>query len=336
MPKEPILTPTPPTRPFQHRVSDMFDMAARLYVVYADRYSGWIEVAHCQKADAAAIKKVFRKWFITFGVPEELSCNGGPQYASRELRSFLQSWGVRIRQSSAYYPQSNGRAEAAVKSMKRILSCSVGPDGSLDNDNAARALLLQRNTPLHESDLSPSEIVFGRPIRDHLPQIDEIRREWKDISRIRERTFSKRNMENASLYNKFASKPKKQLYVGESVAVQDNIHGKKRWQQTGVVVESKPDIRQYLVRVDGSNKVTRRNRRHLRPIISEHPDPPVAIDDTHNPRCEGGDREPEPPTNVLVAEVPPTDVQTSTVPKDSVTPVRRSERIRRPVVKLDL
>ena len=147
LPKEPMLLPPQPPRPFQYTVSNIFDIAARLYLVYADRYSGWIEVAHCPKADSATIKKAFRKWFITFGVPEELSCDGGPQYVSKELRDFLRNWGVRMRQSSAYYPQINGRAEVAVKSMKRFLSCSIGSDGTLDNNRAARALLLQRNTP---------------------------------------------------------------------------------------------------------------------------------------------------------------------------------------------
>ena len=325
-------------------------MAARQYVVYADWYSGWIEVAHCPKLDAATLKKVMRKWFITFGVPEELSCDGGPQYESKELRGFLNSWGVRVRQSSAYYPQSNGRAEAAVKNSKRLLSTNVTANGSLDSNSAARALLLQRNTPIHGSDLSPSEIVFGRLIRDHLPQVDEIRREWKDINQTREREFARRTLQNSSFYNKSSAREKKPLSVGESVAVQDSIHGKKRWQQTGVVVEGEPSIRQYLVRVDGSNRITRRNQCHLRPISVEGSDIPIP-NSNNLPRedevrttqeDERTTSEGSVPITVPVNEdsmIPIGDTPGQSQPhrpSDNVAPVRRSERIRKPVVRLDL
>jgi hypothetical protein len=354
LPREPMVCPAPPTRPFQHVVSDIFDMAARLYVVYADRYSGWTEVAHCPKADAATIKKVMRKWFITFGVPEELSCDGGPQYESKELRDFLKEWGVDVRQSSAYYPQSNGRAEVAVKCVKRFLCTSVGPNGSLDHNKAARALLLQRNTPMHESELSPAEILFGQPIRDHLPRVENIKREWKEVGRARETEFTKRIIQNTARYDDSASRQLKPLPIGESVAVQDRVHGKKRWHQTGVVLESNPSIRQYLVRIDGSNRVTQRNRRHLQQIDEECANRST-IDDEAPPQRREVPREetvarsqasqPVAPNNCLedqdisVASYPETDflVEKAANSVDTNVPqLRRSVRARRPVTKLDL
>ncbi|KAK8372273.1 hypothetical protein O3P69_009101 [Scylla paramamosain] len=48
----------------------------------------------------------------------------------------------------AHYPQSNGRAEAAVKSAKRMLRLNIGPTGSLDTDKLSAALLQYHNTPL--------------------------------------------------------------------------------------------------------------------------------------------------------------------------------------------
>ena len=52
-----------------------------------------------------------------------------------------EDWAVKHRLSSAAYPQSNGQAELAVKSAKRIISGNTGAQGSLDNDCAARAIL---------------------------------------------------------------------------------------------------------------------------------------------------------------------------------------------------
>ena len=62
--------------------------------------------------------------------------------------------------SSSYFTQSNGRAEVAVKKAKRML---------MDNDGLLRALLQARNTPDPDCNISPAEVVFGRPIRDVFP-----------------------------------------------------------------------------------------------------------------------------------------------------------------------
>ena len=61
---------------------------------------------------------------------------------------FLQNWGVKARLSSAQYPQSNGRAETAVKTAKRIIKTNAGGGGTLDTDRASLALLQYLNTPL--------------------------------------------------------------------------------------------------------------------------------------------------------------------------------------------
>ena len=71
--------------------------------------------------------------------------------------------------SSAYNPRSNGRAEVAVKSMKRLLSDNISDSGDLDTDRFTRAILQFRNTPDPENGISPAEIIFCRLLRDSLP-----------------------------------------------------------------------------------------------------------------------------------------------------------------------
>ena len=74
--------------------------------------------------------------------------------------------GVHHRISSVAFPQSNDRAEVAVKKAKRTLMDNIGPTGSLDNDGLLRAMLQLRNTPDPDCNVSPAEVIFGRPIRD--------------------------------------------------------------------------------------------------------------------------------------------------------------------------
>ena len=75
--------------------------------------------------------------------------------------------------SSAYNPQSNGRAEVAVKSMKRLLGNNIGTDGKLDTDTFIQAILTYRKTPDQICGISPAEMIFGRRLRDTLPRLNK-------------------------------------------------------------------------------------------------------------------------------------------------------------------
>ena len=96
--------------------------------------------------------------------------------------------------SSVYYPQSNGRANAGVKTAKRILEGNISPTtGQLDTDNACQAFLNHRNTPNKETGIASSVALYGHTLRDHLPSFAPIRREWQEIADAREVAYAKRH-----------------------------------------------------------------------------------------------------------------------------------------------
>ena len=91
------------------------------------------------------IKKL-REIFVTFGIPEELDSDGGPEFSSSETKSFFKDWGVRWRLSSVAYPHSNCRAELGVKTMKRMIMKNTNSSGEIDIPKFQRAMLQYRNT----------------------------------------------------------------------------------------------------------------------------------------------------------------------------------------------
>ena len=137
--------------------------------------SGWTEVVKIEAgkeySGAKGLCRALRQVFVTFGVPEEISSVGGPEFIAGESLDFYNRWGTSHRLSSAYYPQSNGRAEVAVKLVKRLLEDNISEDGSLNTDGVVQALLQQRNTPDRDCKLSPTEVLFGRRLRDSMPQL---------------------------------------------------------------------------------------------------------------------------------------------------------------------
>ena len=141
-PAETLLPTSPPQYPFQKVVADLFQLDSHTYITFADRLSGWLEVEHLPSdATSTRLSTVFRRWFKRFGIPEELSCDGGTNLTSQKARSFFDPWRVRLRMSSAHYPQSNERAEAAVKCVKPLIRGNNTSRGSLDTDGAARAIM---------------------------------------------------------------------------------------------------------------------------------------------------------------------------------------------------
>ena len=260
-----VFTPDPET-PFQQVVMDLFSLKGHQFLVYADRLSGWIEIVKPKSTSFGGIKPALLKWFSTFGVPEEISSDGGPPFNGAEFRTFMQEWDIRHRQSSAHYPQSNGRAEVAVKTAKRILSGNTDTASSqLDTEGAARALLTYRNTPCQDSGISPAVALFGYPLRDHLPSQRPLRKEWQQIADARDVALGKR-MLRPSVIRQSEGRSLLPLTPGDAVQIQ-NQHGNypNRWQNTGVVAESLPN-RQYRVITDGSRRVTLRNRKFLKQI----------------------------------------------------------------------
>ena len=166
------IPPRVPTTPFQCVVADYFDFQAMHYLVIADRLSGWSEAYRIKpQSGSKGLVRLLKQFFGTFGVPEEISSDEGKEFIANVTQDFFLRWGIKHRLSSAYNPQSNGRAELAVKSTKRLLEDNIGSDGELDTDKFLRAMLIKRNTPDPVTKLSPAEIIFGRKLRDSLPRI---------------------------------------------------------------------------------------------------------------------------------------------------------------------
>ena len=170
--------------------------------------------------------------------------------------------------SSAYHPQSNGRAEVAVKSVKRLMRTNTTVSGSLDTDRFLRAMLQLRNTPDPDCGVAPSEIVFGRLLRDNLsfatyqtPSTYSMR--WRKAWAAKEEALRARYVRTAEKLNEHC-RGLPPLQPGDKCFVQSQTgNSKKKWHHTGVVVEAQP-YDKYVVKIDGTGRITTRNRQFLR------------------------------------------------------------------------
>ena len=264
LPREPYCPSPPPEYPFQHLVMDFFQKGHHHYLTIAETFTSWFTVYHMNpQPTSSKLIKALKNIGVNYGLPETISSDGGPQFTSAEFQEFLKICDISHRRSSAYYPQSNGRAELAVKTAKRLLNNNTAPDGSLDTINFMRAIMQYRNTPIKELGLSPAQLLFHRQLRDAIPthpKLLRLNKHWVISAEEREQSFAKRNQQLAADYNQHTH-ALPYIAPGSKVLIQE----KGKWSKSGIVIKSLPH-RQYEIKTDGSGYITIRNRRFLKKI----------------------------------------------------------------------
>ncbi|MEM7478413.1 MAG: transposase family protein [Planctomycetota bacterium] len=263
-----------------------------------------------KQATTAQVISSLRSIFCQCSVPNVFCSDGGPQFIAKAFADFLSTWGITHDTSSPYYPQSNGRAEAAIKSIKKLIKrCWHCPPASMNIDEWTKALLQYRNTP-PASGKSPAQLVYGHPVQDTLPAHRRaFAPEWQKANHLAEDAAAKAHDKLEKRYNS-RSRPLPDLAVGNRVAVQHPVS--KAWDKYGIIVETLQN-RDYLVKLV-TGRVLRRNRRFIRRRYPVIPGPP--------PSAPHPTAALAPPTG----HVPPADVST--------TPQRQSSRPRRPPRRL--
>jgi hypothetical protein len=161
--EEPLQEQSVATGPMSQMGLDLFACHGEDWLLMVDRFSG---LPFCQKLRSmvtSSVTKVLLAWFCEWGFPKVLRSDGGPQFRS-EFKEFCAKYNIEHELSSPYHPQSNGLAEAGVKSVKRLLKkCRE------TGEHFPTALLEWRNTPRADG-VSPAQAFFGRRQRTLLPE----------------------------------------------------------------------------------------------------------------------------------------------------------------------
>ena len=217
-----------------------------------------------------ALTSALRASFCRTGVLDVFWSDQGPQFTSKAFKDFAATWGFRHTMYSPEYPQSNGKAEATVKSMKKLIRASW-TGRSINMNYLTRALLQYRNTPSRKDGRSPAQKLFGRPIQDTLPAHRRaFAHDWQRSDREAERQAIRTTETMEQSYNQH-TRPLPYITIGSPVAIHNQES--KQWDRYGVVVDIGRHRRYFIKTTNG--RVLVRNRRFIRKRVpTSLPEPP--------------------------------------------------------------
>jgi hypothetical protein len=153
--------------------------------------------------------------------------------------------------SSPGYPQSNGKAENAVKQIKNLMKkCAE------DHSDVYLALLELRNIPSEQMKDSPAQRLFSRRTRTLLPSAKKLLQP-QTCTDVKTKLIQKKAKQQ-QYYNRHTVELE-ELRSGD--AVRFRAPRSNKWIKA--TVDSQIDVRSYRIRTE-TGKVYRRNRKQLR------------------------------------------------------------------------
>ena len=251
-PKEPFLQQDGNVlRPWSKVAADVCEIHGRNLLVVVDYYSNFIEVKKLTSLTTQSTVHALGDIFARFGVPDLLFTDNATNFSSAEFAAFAKKWRFNHMTSSPGYAQSNGKAENAIQTIKRLFNKCRDT-----GESEFVALLDWRNTPTEGVGSSPAQRLMGRRCKTLLPMAGELLLPRTGELDEEKKKLVDRKKKQAFYYNKGA-KPLREIKPHQAIRVK--LPGERRWSRG--MCKGKVAPRSYDVEVE--NHVYRRNRRHL-------------------------------------------------------------------------
>ena len=307
-----------PTHPW-HRLHVDYagPVDGRYFLVIVDAHSKWVDVYPTSGTTAKETIKCLQHSFSRFGLPISIVSDNGPCFISQEFKDFCKHIGARHITTAVYKPSTNGLAEKMVQTLKKALRTSK----SAIQDTLDRFLFNYRLTPHSTTGVSPAELMFGRRLRSRLDLL------WP-ADGVSSRVSKKQEAQKKEHTNV----PRTLHLPPESpVMIRNYTPGGSKWIPSSVVKQTGPLSYQCAV---PSGKVVKRHQDQI--ITRTVPTSPLPAE---TPPATASASSPA--KSVVSDEAPHSSTPSKQgVDSASVTSpspcIRRSSRVRRPVVKMDL
>ncbi|CAN6555418.1 unnamed protein product [Malus baccata var. baccata] len=162
----PVVKPWPFRRWAMDFIGHIYPASSKGYtfiIVATDYFTKCVEALAVKTITSVVVKKFIEtKILHRFGVPETIVTDHGPSFISKEVEEFAKKYKIKIIQSSPYYPQSNGQAEAINKILINIIKRMVTDSPKKWHEKLGNTLWAYRTSKRAGTGTTPYALTFGQ------------------------------------------------------------------------------------------------------------------------------------------------------------------------------
>ncbi|UYV60890.1 hypothetical protein LAZ67_1002684, partial [Cordylochernes scorpioides] len=128
-----------------------------------DRYTSWMEVVPLPDMKSETVARAFyENWIVRFGAPHTVISDRGKQFTSQLFKDLTTLCGIKLRHSTAYHPQCNGKIER----LHRTIKTAIRAHNSIKWTETLPTVLLGLRAAINkDNNHSLSQMVYGKTIR---------------------------------------------------------------------------------------------------------------------------------------------------------------------------
>ncbi|KAM1080343.1 hypothetical protein ACFX1Q_015794 [Malus domestica] len=132
-------------------------------IVATNYFTKWVEASAVKSITSTVVKNFIEtKILHRYGVPETIVTDRGPSFISKEVEEFASKYKIKMIQSSPYYPQSNGQAEARNKILVNIIKRMVIDSPEKWHEMLGNTLWAYRTSKRAGTGTTPYALTFGQ------------------------------------------------------------------------------------------------------------------------------------------------------------------------------
>ena len=128
-----------------------------------DYFTKWVEAVPMKNVTAKDVVNFVKEHIVyRFGIPQMITTDQGTVFTAEEFKKFTKEMGITLIQSSPYYAQANGQAEASNKSLIKLINRKIDEYPRQWHERLAEVSWVYRMSCYGSVKCAPYQLVYGQ------------------------------------------------------------------------------------------------------------------------------------------------------------------------------
>ena len=128
-----------------------------------DYFTKWTEAVSLKNMTHREVIEFITEHIIhRFGIPQTLTTDQSSSFISKEVHGFIESYKIKLLNSSPFYAQANGQAESSNKILIKLIKKKIEENPKRWHEVLSEALWAHRISRHGATKVTPFELVYGQ------------------------------------------------------------------------------------------------------------------------------------------------------------------------------